>query len=226
MSLAADLWTLLAGLFFRVNIMFRNTRTSAPRARTVFVLDYPSHIVLFLPLTYSLNQYLQWHHHRNLSSTSGPCFASGTDRFVSPTNGRLPVTRGQFSFDRIFFTIKYGLVHNARKPCWITGTTATFLDMRGSRVDPIRSCGLLSPNMRTYLPLVCGPFSCTMTKSRKSINGRWGWQPEGDPVIAHLLQHAGIGVCMSHRLSSKDMRQWGVIFQENSLIRAVNRKKT
>ena len=145
---------------------------------------------------------------RDLSSTSEP-FARWS---FCVSNERTSARRTRTIFvQRIFSTIKYGPIHNARNPCWLTGTTTTVLDMRALRVDPIRSCGLLSPNMRIHLRLVCGPFSCTMIKSRKSINGRWGWQSEGDPVIAHLLQHAGIGVGMSHRRSSKDMRQWGVV---------------
>ena len=207
MSRAADLGKLLAELFFRENIcsVVRGLLLLAHGPFSFSITPNPAYF--YLLLMYSLNQYLQWQSsHKHVSFTYGSffskrilfCFARWP---LCVTNERTsaPHTRTIFVPEDFFYYKNTDLFKNARNSCWLTGTPTTVLDMSALRVDPIRWLGLLSPNMRT---LMCGPFSCTMTKSRNSIKRRWGWQPEGDPVIAHLLQHAGI----SHRLSSKDIR--------------------
>jgi hypothetical protein len=132
MSHPADLWTLLADLFLRVNICLL-MRGSLLLAHGPFSFSItPSPSVGLLLLATRTNIYNDNHHINTLASrtdlysTRWPFSASHASRFESQRNGHLPVTRGPFSFQRIFSTIKYGPIHNARKPCWLTGILQAF----------------------------------------------------------------------------------------------------
>jgi hypothetical protein len=102
------------GAYLSWEHLSRIARTSAPRVglRTVFVLYYPQpqhtftcHLCTHWTNIYNGNHQINTLASRtDLSSTSGHCSASHADRFVSQTNGRLPVTRGQFLFQRNFLT--------------------------------------------------------------------------------------------------------------------------
>src|SRR5208282_4056615 len=82
------------------------------------------------------------------------CSASRADRFVTNERPSARHTRTIFVQVDLFY-------HKIRTFLYSTQTVlnnwdpTTVLDIRALRVDPIRSCGLLSPNMRIYLPLVC-----------------------------------------------------------------------
>ena len=64
---------------------------------------------------------------------------------------------------------------------------------------PVSATDLASPRVRTII--------MHYDQIPKEHQGKVGMAVGRGPVIAHLFQQAGIGVGMSHRLSSKDMRQ-------------------